>query len=93
MNVWATSYDANCRGCTGRAWAGTEVKIGVCAVDPKVISLGTSFYVLGYGPCRAEDIGGMIKGKHIDLGFPDVKNGFWSTRFTDIYLLDGEPKT
>lgn len=93
LNVRATSYDGNCKGCLGRTWAGTDVKIGVCAVDPKVISLGTSFYVPGYGPCHAEDIGGLIKGKHIDLGFPDVKNGFWSARFTAIYLLDGEPKT
>lgn len=92
LNVRATSYDANCKGCTGRTWAGTEVKIGVCAVDPKVIALGTSFYVPGYGPCHAEDIGGAIKGKKIDLGFPDVSNGFWSARYVDIYLLDGEPK-
>lgn len=93
MNVWATSYDAHCQGCTGRTWAGTEVKIGTCAVDPKIITLGTSFYVPRYGRCHAEDIGGAIKGKKIDLGFPDVKSGFWSARHVDIYLLDGEPRT
>lgn len=91
LYVRATSYDASCKGCLGRTWAGTEVKIGVCAVDPKVIALGTSFYVPGYGPCHAEDIGGAIKGKKIDLGFPDVSKGLWSTRYVDIYLLDGEP--
>ncbi|MCL5003851.1 MAG: G5 domain-containing protein [Patescibacteria group bacterium] len=91
INVWATSYDGHCAGCLGRTWAGTEVTLGTCAVDPKVIVMGSRFYVPGYGICRAEDIGGAIKGNHVDLGFPDVKNGFWSARHVDIYLLDGEP--
>jgi|GEM_PF-1388190 3D (Asp-Asp-Asp) domain-containing protein len=92
MNVRATSYDANCKGCLGRTWAGTPVQLGTCAVDPKVIVMGSHFYVPGYGVCSALDIGGAIKGKKIDLGFPDVSKGFWSTRYVDIYLLDGEPK-
>ena len=93
VNVRATSYDANCKGCTGRTWAGTEVQLGTCAVDPKVIVMGSHFYVPGYGVCSALDIGGAIKGNKIDLGFPDVTKGFWSTRYVDIYLLDGEPKS
>lgn len=91
MNVWATSYDANCLGCSGRTYTGTAVILGTCAVDPRLIKLGSRFYVPGYGLCRAEDIGGAIKGKKIDLGFPSVKEGFWSARNVDIYLLDGEP--
>ena len=92
MRVWATKYDANCIGCTGRTYSGTEVKKGVCATDPKVIPLGTNFYVEGYGVCRAEDIGGMIKGKHIDLGYVDAAKGEWRTGFTDIYLLTNAPE-
>jgi len=86
--VWATSYDANCFGCTGRTFTGTEVKVGVCAVDPKTIRLGTTFYVPGYGLCRAEDIGGAIKGNDVDLGFADVSQGWWSARWVDIYIMD-----
>lgn len=93
MNVRATSYDANCKGCLGRTWAGTPVQLGTCAVDPKIIVMGSHFYVPGYGVCSALDVGGAIKGKHIDLGFPDVSKGFWSARYVDIYLLDGEPKS
>mgnify|MGYP005835669673 CR=1 FL=1 len=87
LRVWATKYDANCEGCTGRTFSGTEVKKGVCATDPKVIPLGTNFYVEGYGLCRAEDIGGSIKGNKIDLGYEDVTKGEWRTGYTDIYLL------
>lgn len=88
LNVWATSYDANCVGCIGRTFTGTEVRVGVCAVDPKVIRLGTTFYVPGYGLCRAEDIGGAIKGNDVDLGFEDVRQGWWSARWVDIYIMD-----
>jgi len=48
---------------------GTWPKIGVAAVDPKVIPLGTMLYVEGYGYARAEDTGGLIKGDRIDLFF------------------------
>ncbi len=91
MHVWATKYDANCVGCTGRTYSGTEVKQGVCATDPKVIKLGTNFYVPGYGICRAEDIGGAIKGNKIDLGYVDASKGAWRTGYVDIYLLTNEP--
>jgi 3D (Asp-Asp-Asp) domain-containing protein len=92
MRVWATKYDANCLGCTGRTYSGTEVKKGVCATDPKVIPLGTNFYVAGYGLCRAEDIGGAIKGNKIDLGYVDAALGEWRTGYTDIYLLTNAPQ-
>lgn len=92
MRVWATKYDANCIGCTGRTFSGTEVKKGVCAVDPNVIPLGTNFYVDRYGLCRAEDIGGAIKGDKIDLGFVDASKGNWGAEYTDIYLLTNAPE-
>ena len=92
MRVWATKYDANCIGCTGRTYSGTEVKKGVCATDPKVIPLGTNFYVEGYGLCRAEDIGGAVKGEKIDLGYKDASRGEWRTGYTNIYLLTTAPE-
>lgn len=91
MRVWATKYDADCIGCTGRTYSGTEVKQGVCATDPEVIPLGTNFYVDGYGVCRAEDIGGGINGKEVDLGFKDASKAAWGAEYTDIYLLTNSP--
>lgn len=50
-----------------RTATGTTPKVGVVAVDPNVIPLGTQVYVDGYGFARAEDTGGAIKGDKIDL--------------------------
>ncbi len=91
LHVWATKYDGNCDGCRGLTYSGTRVVKGVCAVDPKVIPLGTNFYVDGYGICRSEDIGGGVKGKHVDLGYEDVTKGAWRTGFTDVYLMSSAP--
>jgi 3D (Asp-Asp-Asp) domain-containing protein len=85
--MWSTSYDGFCVGCSGRTATGTSVKHGVCAVDPRVIPLGSWIYVPGYGKCHAEDTGGAIKGNKIDLGFENVRQGWWSSRYTDVYFL------
>lgn len=87
LKVWATSYDIYCLGCTGRTYTGTPVKQGTIAVDPRAIPLGTRIYVPGYGFGRAEDVGGAIKGKKIDLGFETLA-GQWSAHWVDIYLLE-----
>lgn len=85
--MFATSYDGNCQGCGGKTFSGTKVIKGVCAVDPKVIPLGSWLYVEGYGTCKAEDIGAAVKGLKIDLGFEDTSLGDWKARFTTVYLL------
>jgi len=86
LRVWATSYDGNCKGCSGITATGTPVYHGICAVDPRVIPLGTRFHVPGYGTCLAADTGGAIKGNKIDVGFENVRFGWWSSRWVDIYI-------
>jgi 3D (Asp-Asp-Asp) domain-containing protein len=61
---------------------------GVVAVDPSVIPLRTKVYIPGYGVAIAGDTGGAIKGNIIDLGFDDVRSGWWSSRYTDVYLIE-----
>ena len=86
-NFWVTSYDGNCAGCSGRThFTDERVVYGLCAVDPEVIPPLSYFYVPGYGRCKAADKGGGLGGKRIDIGFDDVRNGWWSARYTDIYL-------
>ena len=51
----------------GQTATGMKPQVGVVAVDPKVIPLGTKLYVEGYGEAIAGDTGGAIKGKRIDL--------------------------
>ena len=87
MTVFSTSYDKNCAGCSGTTATGLPTGHGVVAVDPKIIPLGTKIYIPGYGEAIAGDTGGNIKGAKIDLGFDNVKNGWWSARFVEIYIL------
>ena len=87
LRVFATSYDPFCPGCSAYTATGLKAGYGVIAVDPNVIPLGSKVYVPGYGEAIAGDTGGAIKGAVIDLGFDNVANGWWSSRFTDIYIL------
>ncbi len=73
----------------GRTATGAIVSYGICAVDPRVIPLGTRFYVPGYGTCLAADTGGLVRGNTVDLGFPEeAGNSPWATQTLDIYILD-----
>jgi len=87
INMFSTSYDKNCPGCNNTTASGLPTGYGVVAVDPKVIPLGTRLYIPGYGVATAGDTGGNIKGHKIDLGFDNVKYGWWSARFVDVYVL------
>lgn len=87
LTVFSTSYDKNCSGCNQTTAAGLRTGYGVIAVDPNVIPLGSSVYIPGYGIAVAGDTGGSIKGNRVDLGFDDVKHGWWSSRFVEIYIL------
>lgn len=51
----------------GRTASGLPVGVGVIAVDPRVIPLGTRVFVPGYGPAVAADTGTAIIGNIIDL--------------------------
>ena len=87
LTVYSTSYDKNCSGCNETTATGLKTGFGVVAVDPKVIPLGTRLYVPGYGLATAGDTGSSIKGNRVDLGFDNVKTGWWSARFVEIYIL------
>lgn len=57
-----------CGTGTGLTATGTRVTAGrSIAVDPSVIPYGSKVYVEGYGWRVAEDCGGGIDGKHIDI--------------------------
>ena len=71
------------------ATPGLKPQVGVIAVDPRVIPLGTKLYVEGYGKCLAGDTGGAIKGHRLDLFFntkSEVKN--WGRKKVKVYKLD-----
>lgn len=64
MDFTATAYDPSV-GDTTRM--GTPARLGVIAVDPSVIPLGSTVEVEGYGVFSAEDTGGAINGRKIDI--------------------------
>jgi len=93
ITVTATAYTA-----TGnRTASGRAAQVGVIAVDPKVIPLGTKLYVESvdeggswtYGYCIAGDTGGAIKGNKIDLYY-DTKGECikFGRRSATVYVLD-----
>ena len=51
----------------GYTASGTYTHPGTCAVDPRVIPLGSYFYIQGIGTCHAEDTGGAIIGYRVDV--------------------------
>ncbi len=98
IKMLATSYSASTSGKLptdpyyGRTFLGLEAGKGIVAVDPRIISLRSSVYVPGYGLGLAGDTGGLIKGRHIDLGYSDSELGSVSWyRWIDVYLLTPVP--
>lgn len=66
----------------------TKPRVGVTAVDPDIIPLGSRLYIEGYGFARAEDTGGSIQGERIDL-FMDsrVEANRFGRRWVTVYVL------
>ena len=72
MEATAYTDDVESQGkWVGQTASGMKPQVGVVAVDPKVIPLGTKLYVEGYGEAIAGDTGGAIKGMRIDVFLPD----------------------
>ncbi|SFG99046.1 protein of unknown function [Desulfotomaculum arcticum] len=75
---------------TGRnTRTGIAPRVGVAAVDPSVIPLGSKLYVEGYGYCQAADVGAKVKGNRIDV-FMDTRGQAlqWGRRNVNVYLLN-----
>jgi len=71
----------------GTTATGESVRTGIIAVDPRVIPLGRKVYVEGYGPARALDTGGAIKGNRIDLYMNSREEALsWGVRNVTVYV-------
>lgn len=68
--------------------SGKIAKVGLVAVDPKVIPLGTRLYIEGYGFAVAADTGGAVKGNIIDVYFnTNAECIKWGRRDVKAYIL------
>ena len=96
VRVLVTSYTAATSGKSkahpeyGRTRLGMEAGRGIVAVDPRIINLRSTVYIPGYGLAVAGDTGGRIKGRHVDLGFPEDQFEDWY-RWVDVYILTPIP--
>lgn len=74
-------------GYTGTALGTTLRPWHTAAVDPKVIPLGSTIHVEGYGDLVAEDTGGAIKGNRIDICVPSHKEAMsMGVVYKEVYL-------
>lgn len=89
----ATAYSRTCEG--GEITAiGTPTRVGAIAVDPRLIPYGTRMFIVSkdgryiYGVATAEDCGGSIKGKRIDLFYETRSECLtFGMRDIDVYFL------
>lgn len=74
---------------TGRRTAtGKQPAVGMVAVDPSVIPMGTRLYVEGYGYAVAADTGGSIRGDRLDLFMEERSQCLsWGRRTVKVYIL------
>lgn len=87
FQVEATAYTGGI-GCGEYTSNGHKLRRGYIAVDPKVIPLGTEVFIDGYGFAIADDIGGSIKGKTIDVAFNSHEEAIkYGRQKTTIYIL------
>jgi 3D (Asp-Asp-Asp) domain-containing protein len=81
--VRSTAYSG-----AGTTFTGARTRHGICAVDPKVIPLGTRFLVPGYGRCLAADIGSGVVGASIDVWVAKERTALiWGVRTVRIRFL------
>jgi uncharacterized protein YabE (DUF348 family)/3D (Asp-Asp-Asp) domain-containing protein len=73
---------------------GTVTRVGAIAVDPRYIPYGTRMFIVTqdgkyiYGIATAEDCGGSIKGKRIDLFYETMPETVkFGIRDCDVYFL------
>lgn len=91
----ATAYTSGEAGVNKTTATGKQVQVGYVAVDPKVIPLGTRLYIeypngkWAYGFAVAEDTGGAIKGKRVDLYFNTLKEAYaFGVRTVRVFVLE-----
>ena len=65
--------------------SGTTATNGTIAADVKVYPFGTRLFVPGYGTGTVEDVGGSIRGRHVDIWFPTHEQARrWGARWLKV---------
>ena len=88
----ATAYTISDDGWSNKTASGMSTFVGMVAVDPNIIPLGTKIYVEGYGIAIAGDTGGAIKGNIVDLFFNSASEcyQFGRQHGLKVYILEDQ---
>ncbi len=85
-----TAYTNSKKDGGPRTSTGKIAKVGMVAVDPRVIPYGTELYVPGYGRCVAADTGGALRSGRVLLDLfmnSESECRSWGRRTKNIYVL------
>ena len=84
-----TAYTIHCGNGDGLTSIGLVPRVGIVAVDPKVIPYYTKMYIPGYGIAIAGDCGGAINGNDVDVFVESYDDAIrWGRRNVEIYILE-----
>jgi len=68
--------------------SGSVARHGTVAADPSIYPFGTELAIPGYGMAVVQDIGGAIKGEHIDIWFPSHEEArAWGVQKLKVKLV------
>ena len=71
--------------------SGAAAAKGTIAADPAVYPFGTRIGIPGYGSGIVQDVGGAIKGAHIDIWFPSHREALaWGARKLKVKVEKAE---
>ncbi len=87
-NQYQVTVKANAYCLRGMTSRGVPTRVGVVAVDPRVIPYGSKIHIPGYGWATALDTGGAIKGHTIDIWMPTYDQCMqWGSRNIKITVV------
>jgi 3D (Asp-Asp-Asp) domain-containing protein len=82
------TFVATCYDLSGITASGAPVGPSTIAVDPSVIPLGSHLYILGVGYRIAQDTGGAIKGRRLDIWAPTYGQcASWGVESVQVWLV------
>jgi len=90
-----TAYTPNPKenGGSGITKMGNRARPGLVAVDPTVIPMGSRIFIKGYGWCVADDTGGKIRGRRIDVCVASRHTAMrWGRKSIEVTVHPGENK-